>query len=41
METLLVLLIIIIAIAITMKIIGALYIALIKALFKNRNTTEE
>lgn len=41
METLLVLLIIIIAIAITMKIIGALYIALIKALFKNKNTTEE
>lgn len=36
-----VLLIIIIAIAITMKIIKALYIALIKALFKNKNTTEE
>lgn len=41
METLLVLLIIIIAIAITMKIIGALYVALIKALFKNKKTTEK
>ena len=41
METLLVLLVIIIAIAITMTIIKALYIALIKVLFKNKNITGE